>query len=118
MRKKEKRLIALKDPRLRKIRTQLRNLLRQAFEDHSSRLDELIEKIRYDESLEYEVKKRRIQQIYQEGEELKRAFLHSVVGCRLCGKTELDLIYNPVLNTWFCEGCYEFNREGQEDLYP
>lgn len=118
MRKKEKRLIALKDPRLRKIRTELRNLLRQAFEDHSSRLHKQIERIRADSSLKYEDRKGKILQIYQEKQELKRAFLHSVAGCGLCGKTELDLIYNPILNKWFCEGCYEFNREGHEELYP
>ena len=118
MRTKEKRLITLKNPQLRKVRTELRNLLRQAVEDHSSRLHEQINKIRYDKSLEYEVKKKKIQQIYQKSEELKRAFLHSVVGCRLCGKTELDLIFNPVLNTWYCEGCYEFNRKGHENIYP
>lgn len=115
---KKKRLISLKNPQLSRIRTEMRNLLRSAFEDHYLRLFDQINSIRLDESLEHEVKKEKIQEIFLKSEELKRAFLHSVAGCRLCGRTDLDLIYNPVLNTWYCKGCYEFNREGHQDLYP
>ncbi len=118
MKRKEKRLIALKDPKLRKIRTELRNLLRQAYEDHYNRFFEKRKTIRNDKTISEEEKKIRLQQLYQESEKLKFAYTHSVIGCRLCGRRDLDLIYNPILNKWYCESCYEFNRKGHEELYP
>lgn len=118
MRSEKRRLIALKDPQLRKIRTELRNLLRQAFEDHYNQFFEEMKVIHFDKTLSDEEKASREQALYRESEALKFAYTHSVIGCRLCGKRDLDLIYNPVLNRWYCEGCYEFNRKCSENLYP
>ena len=118
MRKKEKRLITLKDPRLRKIRTELRNLLCKAFELHSLRFFEEMESVRRDESLDYAEKKEKNLKIHFESEKLKHHFSRSVVHCKLCGRRDLDLIYNPVLNAWYCESCYTFNQRCQHKLHP
>ena len=118
MRKKEKRLITLKDPRLRKIRTELRNLLCKAFELHYSRYIKEMDTVRHDESLNYAEKKEKNLRIYFESEKLKLHFSRSVVHCSLCVRRDLDLVYNPVLNTWYCEPCYTFNQQCQHKLHP
>ena len=118
MRKKEKRLIILKDPRLRKIRTELRNLLFYAFEVHHSRYFEEMKLIDQDTSLSFAEKKKKTQKTYQESEKLMQSFGRSVVHCSLCGRRDLDLIYNPVLNAWYCEACYTFNQKCQNELHP
>jgi len=118
MRKKEKRLVVLKDPQLRRVRTELRNLLYQAFEDHSLRIFQEMDLIHSDSTLDYEVRRKRVEILYQESEKLRSAYHHSVGGCKVCGRRDLDLVYNPILNKWYCEECYEFNRKGNEELYP
>ena len=118
MKIKKKRLIVLKNPRLRKIRTELRNLLKQAFDEHYSRYFEQMGIIRDDSSLSYDEKERRCNEICQESQKLKISYLHSITGCRVCDKADVDLVYNPVLNTWFCERFYYFNQKCQDGLLP
>ncbi len=103
MKIKKKRLIALKNPRLRKIRTELRNLLKKAFNDHYSRYFKQEDAIRNDSSLSYDEKKKKCTEIENRSEKFYIAFIHSLIGCRLCGKTDLDLVYNPILDTWYYE---------------
>ena len=116
--KVKKRFIVLKNPRLRKIRTELRNLLKQAFIERYLGYFEQMGTIRNDLSLNYEEKKRKCTEIEWESEKLRHAYLHSITGCRVCGKSDVNLMYNPVLNTWFCERCYNFNQKCQDGLLP
>ena len=118
MKTKKKRLIILKDPQLRKIRTELRNLLFKAFERHHSRYYEEMASIDQDGSLSFEERKKLTLEIYLESEKLMGSFCRSVVLCSLCGRKDLDLIYNPVLNAWYCEACYTFNQKCQHKLHP
>ncbi|KKM05125.1 hypothetical protein LCGC14_1757290 [marine sediment metagenome] len=118
MTRQKKRFNSLKSPQLRKIRTNLRGLFRQDFEDHYNRLSDQMRSLSYDNTLCYEEKEKAIQKLDQESKTLKRAYHHSVLGCRVCGRRDLDLIFNPILNNWYCKGCYEFNQECLKDLYP
>jgi len=118
MKRQKKRVTSLKSPHLRRIRTNLRNLLRQVFEDQDNRKFEQIRSVSSNSALSYEERKKRIQKLYQESETLRRAYHHSVLGCRVCGRRDLDLIFNPILNKWYCKGCYDFNQECLKDLYP
>ncbi|KKM07094.1 hypothetical protein LCGC14_1737380 [marine sediment metagenome] len=43
--------------------------------------------------------------------DLDRAYLHGPHGCRLCGRRDLDLTYNPGNTTWYCESCHKFNQD-------
>jgi hypothetical protein len=110
----KKRKITLKDPRLRKIRYELRSLLRLVWLD---RLDELSNKLRSADSVE------EMQQISWKKQELDRAADRHPIGCKLCGDRDVDLIYNPNTSRWYCERCYtfqqtEFRKMGNYDLYP
>jgi hypothetical protein len=118
MKRKVKRIVMLKDPQLRSIRTELRNLLFKAFEIHYSRYFDEMDSIRCKESLSLEEKENVNHEIYLKSEILRGSFNRSVIHCRLCGRRDLDLIYNPVLNAWYCEPCYAFNQKCQHELQP
>lgn len=118
MKRKVKRIIMLKDPQLRRIRTELRNLLFKAFEIHHSRYFDEMDSIRCNKSLSFEEREKINHEIYQESEKLRGSFKRSVIHCRLCGSRDLDLVYNPVLNAWYCEACYAFNQKCQHELDP
>jgi len=110
----KKRKITLKDPRLRKIRYELRSLLQKVVLD---RLDELSEKLRKADSVE------EMQQISWKKQDLKRGLIKHPIGCTLCGDRDVDLIYNPNDFSWYCERCYSFQQKeyrkmGNYHLYP
>ena len=110
----KKRKITVKHPRLRKIRFELRSLLRLVWLD---RLDELDEEHRKADSVE------EMQQISWKIQDLDRAADKHPIGCKLCGDRDVDLIYNPNTSRWYCERCHEFQQKefrkmGNYDLYP
>ena len=110
----KKRKITIKHPRLRKIRYELRSLLRLVWLD---RRRELHEQHRKAESIE------EMQQISWKIQSLDRAADKHPIGCTLCGDREADLIYNPNDSSWYCERCYTFQQEeyrkmGNTWLYP
>ncbi len=107
---KKKRTIKLKDPRLRKARTELRTLLRLVWEKKTLELHDQIDAIYDDKSLDYEARKPKIRQIKEKIKALDFAYKRAPHGCCVCGRREPDLTYNPCDSTWYCEDCYEFNQ--------
>jgi len=115
---KKKRVIKLKDPKLRKIRKNLRELLLKAF---SRKLNEILDKkkeIRRDPDLNYYEKKEKQIELESIIQDLKLARNKAPLSCSTCGRIDIDLVYNPVFETWFCEECYEFNSRGHANWYP
>ena len=108
---KKKRFIRLKDPRLRKARTELRTLLALVWDKQVAELDDKIEEIDRDDSLDLKSKIRKPDQIREKILALKRIYHQSPVGCRTCGNRDRDLTYVPALDTWYCEPCYNFNQD-------
>lgn len=105
---KEKRIIKVKNPQLRKFRTAMRELLKAVQESKVSKLRDISNSVNIkDFSLRIKEEDRIERQI----EELERARRRSPIGCRVCGRQDLDLIFNPYGGEWFCEGCYTFNQE-------
>jgi hypothetical protein len=105
---KEKRIIKVKHPQLIRFRTVMRELLKAVKDSERTRLCEVsdsIEKSNYNLWLE---EKNRIE---RQIEELDRSGFRAPIGCRLCGRQDLDLVFNPCDNVWYCEECYAFNQE-------
>ena len=110
----KKRKITLKDPRLRKIRYELRTLIRLIW---LNRRRELSKKELESEDVEEMVK------IARKIQKLKRGLIKHPIGCTLCGDRDVDLIYNPNDSSWYCERCYtfqqkEYRKMGNWSLYP
>jgi hypothetical protein len=107
--KKEKRIIKVKHPQIQRFRTSLREVLKSAYITERRRLRGLSDSLD-DSDLELWMEKKT--QIEEKIRELDRARRAAPIGCRVCGRQDLDLVYNPYGSEWFCESCYTFNQEG------
>lgn len=106
----KKRIIKLKTPRLRRARTELRTLLRLAFQRRVFKLYDKIEAIEQNSKLALKAKEYQEKHIQEEIKALKYSYNHSALKCRVCGHQDLDLIHNPIDDLRYCGICYEFNQ--------
>lgn len=114
--KKEKRIIRVKHPQLQKFRTTMREVLKAAYNIEWRRLHGQINLIKIQD---FDLKIKEEDKIHSQIEELDRARRSAPIGCRVCGRQDLDLVYNPYGSEWFCESCYTFNQEAyKKDPHP
>ena len=114
--RKEKRIIRVKHPQLRRFRTAMRELLKAAQTSERRRLREMSNIIDIED---YELRGKEEVRIERLIEELDRARRSAPIGCRVCGRQDLDLVFNPCNSQWYCEVCYTFNQEGyKKDPHP
>jgi len=100
-----KKTVKINDPRIRKIRNNLRNLwiefakeLRQKLED---REDEILEGIQDGDLMD----------INQRKQDLSIILEKSICKCYNCFRTDSDMTYNPTEKAWFCVDCYNDMRK-------
>lgn len=114
---RDKRAIIIKNPRLQKIRNNLRNVIIQAFLEQWKHLEDRIDKIsRYDDGkaklledmTKEEIKKFRVLQEKQNM--LDDLTNRSILTCVSCGKGERDMVYNKPFDAWYCTECYNLHR--------
>ena len=107
---KHKREIKIKNPRLRALRNNLREIIYLEWSKRScgiidSQSDVLNSKLPQDEKLklhrELEVKL---------GEN-RRLIMPSIIVCGWCHHRDKDAIYNPSNRQWFCPDCYNEHKE-------
>ena len=116
MKTKSKRVIRVQNPQLRRFRAAMREVLKAAQTSEVRRLRDLSNSLKTgDFKFWFNEKKRLEAQI----DELIRARRRAPIGCRVCGRQDLDLIFNPCSSQWYCEGCYNFNQESyKKNPYP
>jgi len=112
---KDKRIISVKNPKLRKIRDSLRELLFQASSAEWNRIynemkeidaNEEGDSIPMDELAPSQLKRfRELQDLKNKNREVAR---RSICMCYNCGKPNQDMYYNRPYRTWFCVGCVDF----------
>jgi len=113
---KKKRIIKVKNPQLRRFRTAMRELLKAAQVSERRRLRDKSASIKINDFDLWMIEKKKIE---RQIEELDRAEFRAPIGCRVCGRQDLDLVFNPCNTQWFCEGCYTFNQEAyKKDPHP
>lgn len=105
---KEKRIIRVKNPQLRRFRTALRELLKAAQVSEGRRLRNKSNSVNIKD---FNLRTKEEDRIERQIEELVRARRAAPIGCRVCGRLDLDLVFNPCSSQWYCEGCYTFNQE-------
>lgn len=105
---KRKRIIRVRHPQLVKFRTAMRELLKNAKDSERRRLREMSDSV---DEKDYNYWMERKKEIERQIEELDRSRFRAPISCRLCGRQDLDLVFNPCDSVWYCEGCYAFNQE-------
>ena len=114
---RDKRAIIIKDPRLQKIRNNLRNLLLRAVSVKWNELFDEMDSLRYtpegtrrtvDDFSSHELKEYRSYQAQQS--ELRKLSDKSICKCVACGRADRDMVYNKAYNAWYCTECYGLER--------
>ena len=112
---RDKRIIRVENPKFRKIRNEMRELLLQARDadlniiTHEMELMEFDKddnRITIDELTPSQLERfRELQQMKNENREIGRK---SICLCYNCGKSDQGMYYNLSYRAWFCIGCVDF----------
>ena len=94
--KKEKAII-IKSPRLRRARNELRTLLSMWVSDIINSLQDKF----WSENNNHKSK-----EIHKKISDMRLMLERSICYCRLCGKSDQDMIYIPTEKEWICLECY------------
>ncbi|KKL55665.1 hypothetical protein LCGC14_2253160 [marine sediment metagenome] len=114
---RDKRAIIIKDPRLQKIRNNLRDILLEAVSSRWNKLFDEMDKLDYtpegevrtiDDYSSSELQKYRAYQ--REQSALRDLANRSICKCVTCGKGERDMVYNKSYDAWYCTECYGMER--------
>ncbi len=123
--KKYKRII-INNPNLRNLRNNLRNIIQIAeserlteFINQKRKINEIIRKIGKISEEDQNNKQKLESKIQQ----LERKFNESICICRICQKSDKDMVYATRPKEWFCIDCYETKlpknmQEKWEPNYP
>jgi hypothetical protein len=117
---KKKRTIVIKDPQLRKIRTNLRRVIKSVCRAGQAKIHDRRDILKNEERISmknestYDFEKYRglnkeLTEQYWTIEDPLRA---SILECPVCFKSDKDMTYNPVRKSWYCTECYEKLRKG------
>ncbi|MFX0037551.1 MAG: hypothetical protein ACFE9I_18165 [Candidatus Hermodarchaeota archaeon] len=126
---KKKSTISIKDPRLRKVRYELRRLLQLVESAKVHEILDIKEELLKTEGFwdrnhpNFERVHKEIQRLNSQENELSYAFNCSIAWCPVCQSADKDMTYNPVSKEWLCIDCYVSNQKfyasrGQPELYP
>ncbi len=114
---RDKRAIIIKDPRLQKIRNNLRHLFLAAVSAKWNKLFDEMDRLRYtpggtrrtvDDFTSDELKEFRAYQAQQN--DLRKLSDKFICKCVMCGKADRDMVYNKAYKAWYCTECYGLER--------
>lgn len=100
---KRKKTIVIKNPKLKKVRDNLRYVLSEALIAETGKL------VREKAKTDINDKNRPL--LADKRDKLDTAWKKSICVCPLCGSRTSDMTYNPYDNYWYCVKCYGENQE-------
>ncbi|MFX1296922.1 MAG: hypothetical protein ACFFD2_18950 [Promethearchaeota archaeon] len=106
---KKKKTIVIKDPQLRKIRNNIRDLVLKASRTVQHRILDEIERLKTTDSPN---NNQVIKELYHRESLIEDSLRHSILLCPVCFKSDKGMVYNPVRKVWYCVECYEKLRKG------
>lgn len=124
---KKKRTIAIRDPKLQKIRNNLRKLLLKWKSIEWNQLCDIYEKIQFDVNDNVrdlsEKEQQQVRDLRMKMKEINLIASHSICKCSLCSASDRDMTYNPVRERWYCVNCYQklqhdFKGKEESVLFP
>lgn len=126
---KKKRTITIKDPRLRKVRNELRCLIMLSEAAEEKKINNKVRNLYnvegfWDENhIDHKKLNREARKLNSQLNNLRYAYNASIAFCPVCREINKDMTYNPVSKKWYCTECYRFNqdfetRQDRPELYP
>jgi len=118
MRKDKKIVQRLENPKLRKVRYELRTLLRLEYEKRLNLLTAEWKKLYENNSLTYEERFEIHKNINMRREKLEAMKRRYPINCAICGDRMENLVWNPNRHQWRCVNCYEGAHKKYPEIYP
>jgi hypothetical protein len=120
---RDKRAIIIKDPKLRKIRNGLRDILLEAVLVKSKSIRDQMQNLKKSsDGVSRSIRDLSPDELgqyrdYQEQQsELRMLSQRSICMCISCGKGDRDMIYNKSYDAWYCTECYGMERDYAKEL--
>jgi len=108
---KEGRTIIIKDPKLQRIRNNLRLIILKECSKRKSDISDQKHNLRFDKNGNYiratEKTTKKIQGLTDKWWEIERPLRASIVKCPICNKHNKDMTYHKKSKTWFCVEHYK-----------
>ena len=117
---KKSKKVEIKNPRLRKIRNNLRMLLREAYSDRLDQIHDLKKNLIRKNNLTQAEKKLEYKLAIQR-KSLRSAHNDSILFCPLCKSSEKDMVFQPYRRRWLCVEDFEdlmekYDRKKKSEL--
>lgn len=114
---RDKRAIVIKNPKLQKIRNNLRNLIIQTYHSQWKKIHDKWRSYlfnsdgsRRDIDDLSSIELVQFRDLQEQENQLSNSLDRSILICAACGKGERDMVYNKAYNTWYCTECYGMER--------
>ena len=114
----KKKVQNLKDPLLRKIRYELRTLLRLEYDKRLELLNKEWQEIQNDKTLTYEQELEKSKAFFKKKEKFELMKSRYPINCEICGDRMENLVWNPNRHQWRCIPCYEHAHKNFPEIYP
>lgn len=113
---KKKRCIVIKDPKLQRIRNNLRKILIGTVQDRRVNLTSEIDAISRDSEGRLRMNRTpsenaELQKFRDMKSQINELTDKSICYCSACKQINKDMAYNPTLEAWYCVECYEEFRD-------
>jgi len=110
---KNGRTISIKDPKLQKIRNNLRLVILKECAERQMEISDQKYNLKHDKNGNFispnEDTMKILQQLTDKWWEIERPLRASMVKCATCGKHNKDMSYHRKSNSWYCVDCYRKN---------
>ncbi len=112
------RIVSIKDPRLQKIRNNLRRVIISETYARMKALRQEEENIRYDSEGQPRQRtykeNRRIRSLIGKKQKLRARLKKSICLCALCNQDKSDMVFHPKWKKWYCVKCYQYDIESRD----
>lgn len=110
---KNGRTISIKDPRLQKMRNNLRLIILKECAKRKSEISDQKHDLTHDQNGNYvrisEETSKILQNLTDKWWEIERPLRASIVKCATCGKHNRDMTYHKRSHKWYCVNCHKKN---------
>ena len=120
---KKKKTIAIKNPKLRKIRNSLRKMLLKAVSVKWNEIhDEWREFFFNPDGTRRSIRNlppdelEKFRQLQDQENSLRDLADRSICKCVACGSPDRDMVYNKAYDAWYCTECYGLHRAHAKEL--
>ena len=112
----KKRAIIIKTPILRKVRNNFREVIFRACSDRLHEIHEQKQELGLNRSSYGDEEYGRLSsELSHQWWAIERPRRASILSCPVCGQIDKDMIFNPILEKWYCTDCYKILQSDTEE---